>query len=153
MTDNFFFVPLQTKAMGRLLSIDFGKKRCGIAVTDVLQLVANGLTTVPTGELVEFVLSYLKRESVDAIVVGKPTTVRGEPSESMRYLTPVVNRLRKLVSPVPVVFYDERFTSVLAHRAMIDGGMRKMARRDKAIVDEISATIILNDYLQHRTRP
>lgn len=137
--------------MGRLMSIDFGRKRCGIAVTDTLQIAANGLTTVPTAELADFVSSYIIKEAVDAIIVGKPTTMRGEPSESMRYLTPAINRLSKLVAPVPVIFYDERFTSVLAHRAMIDGGMRKMARRDKAVVDEISASIILNDYLQSKT--
>lgn len=137
--------------MGRLLSIDFGRKRCGIAVTDTLQLAANGLTTVATAELAEFVTSYINKEPVEAVIVGKPTTMRGEPSESMRYLTPVINRLSKLIAPVPVIFYDERFTSVLAHRAMIDGGMRKMARRDKAMVDEISASIILNDYLQSKT--
>lgn len=134
--------------MGRLLSIDFGRKRCGIAVTDPLRIVANGLTTVPTGQLIEFVKKYIAAETVDRIVVGHPTTLRGEPSESMRYLTPVINRLRKEVAPLEVVFFDERFTSAIAHRAMIDGGMKKSDRRDKAIVDEISATILLNDYLQ-----
>lgn len=136
--------------MGRLLSIDFGTKRCGIAVTDSLRIVANGLTTVPTAQLADFVTNYMKQESVDEIIVGLPTTMRGEPSDSMRKLTPVINRLRKLVAPTPITFFDERFTSVLAHRSMIDGGMKKMARRDKAIVDEISATIILNDYLESR---
>lgn len=134
--------------MGRLLSIDFGRKRCGIAVTDPLRIVANGLTTVATASLIQFVKDYISRETVDRIVVGLPTTLRGEPSESMRYLTPAINRLKKEIAPMEVVFYDERFTSVLAHRAMIDGGMKKMDRRDKAIVDEISATILLNDYLQ-----
>lgn len=134
--------------MGRLLSIDFGRKRCGIAVTDIQRIVANGLTTVATGELIPFVKSYIAREPVDRIIVGHPTTLRGEPSDSMRYLTPVINRLKKEVAPLEVVFYDERFTSVLAHKAMLDGGMKKMDRRDKSIVDEISAAIILNDYLQ-----
>lgn len=136
--------------MGRYMSIDFGRKRCGIAVTDPLRIIANGLTTVATHTLNDFVKGYIARESVDRIVVGLPTTLRGEPSESMRYLTPAINRLRNaLGSDGPqIVFYDERFTSVLAHRAMIDGGMKKMQRRDKAIVDEISATILLNDYLQ-----
>ena len=136
--------------MGRLLSIDFGRRRCGIAVTDPLRIVANGLTTVPTAELTQFVKNYLARETVDRVVVGYPTTLRGEPSESMRYLTPAINRLRKEIAPVEVVFFDERFTSAIAHRAMIDGGMKKMDRRDKAIVDEISATILLNDFLQSR---
>ena len=136
--------------MGRLISIDFGRKRCGIAATDLLRIVANGVATVPTSSLIGFIKDYISREPVDLIVVGQPTTMKGEPSDSMRYLTPVINRLSKDVAPLPIVFYDERFTSVLAHRAMIDGGMKKMARRDKAIVDEISATIILNDYLQSR---
>ena len=136
--------------MGRLLSIDFGRRRCGIAVTDSLKIVANGLTTVATSSLIDFVKGYLATESVDAVIVGKPTTMRGEPSESMRYLEPVINRLRKEIAPVEIIFFDERFTSVLAHRAMIDGGMKKSDRRNKAIVDEISAAIILNDYLASR---
>ncbi len=137
--------------MGRLLSIDFGRKRCGIAVTDPLRIVAGGLTTIATQQLVEFVMTYTARENVDAVIVGLPKTVTGEPSESMRFLKPAIDRLRKgLGEAVPVIFFDERFTSVLAHRAMLDGGMKKMARRDKAIVDEISATIILNDFLQSR---
>lgn len=136
--------------MGRLLSIDFGRKRCGIAVTDPLRIVANGLTTVPTSTLIDFVKQYIATEGIDRIIVGLPTTMRGEPSESMRYLTPVINRLKKEIAPIEVTFFDERFTSAIAHRAMIDGGMKKMDRRDKAIVDEISATILLNDFLQSR---
>ena len=129
------------------MSIDFGRRRCGIAATDPLRIVANGVTTVATHNLIAFVKDYIEREGVDAVIVGQPKTLRGEPSDSMRYLEPVINRLKKEISPISVIFYDERFTSVLAHRAMIDGGMKKMDRRDKAIVDEISATIILNDYL------
>lgn len=136
--------------MKRILSIDFGKKRCGIAVTDTLQLIANGLTTVETPKLVDFISGYVAHEPVERIVVGFPTTMRGEESESMRYIRPGIARLKKALPDITVEFFDERFTSVLAHRAMIDGGMRKMARRDKAIVDEISATIILNDYLESR---
>lgn len=136
--------------MGRLLSIDFGRKRCGIAVTDPLRIVANGLTTVPTANLIDFIKNYISSEQVDRIIVGHPTTLRGEPSESMRYLTPIINRLKKEIAPLEVTFFDERFTSAIAHRAMIDGGMKKMDRRDKAIVDEISATILLNDFLQSR---
>ncbi|MDE7154537.1 MAG: Holliday junction resolvase RuvX [Muribaculaceae bacterium] len=137
--------------MGRIISIDYGRKRCGIAVTDPCRIVATGLTTVATAQLIPFVKSYVERENVDMIVVGQPTTMRGEPSESMRYITPGINRLRKELPQLDIVFFDERFTSVLAHRAMLDGGMKKMDRRDKAIVDEISATIILNDYLQSKT--
>ncbi|MBR5899192.1 MAG: Holliday junction resolvase RuvX [Muribaculaceae bacterium] len=137
--------------MGRLLSIDYGRKRCGIAVTDTLQIVANGLTTVATHTLVDFIKQYVAREQVDKIIVGKPTTMQGEESESMRYITPGINRLKKELPGVTIEFWDERFTSVLAHRSMIDSGMKKMARRDKAVVDEISATIILNDYLQSKS--
>lgn len=134
--------------MARLLSIDFGRKRCGIAATDPLQIVANGVGTVPTAQLTAWVKAYVAREAVEKIVVGLPTTLRGEPSESQRWLRPAIARLQRELPDVPVVYYDERFTSALAHRAMIDGGLHRMARRDKALVDEISATIILNDYLQ-----
>ena len=137
--------------MGSLLSIDYGRKRCGIAVTDSLQIVANGLTTVPTHTLIDFVKKYVATENVDKIIVGKPTTMRGEDSESMKYITPGINRLKKELPNIPIEFWDERFTSVLAHKSMIDSGMKKTARQDKAIVDEISATIILNDYLQSKS--
>lgn len=133
--------------MGRLLAIDFGRKRCGIAVTDALRIVANPLETVDTSQLIAFVKQYIAREKVDGIVVGKPKNLNGEDSDSMRYLTPVINKLRKEIAPTPITFFDERFTSVLAHRAMLDGGMRKMARRNKEVVDRISASIILNDFL------
>ncbi|MEE0979680.1 MAG: Holliday junction resolvase RuvX [Muribaculaceae bacterium] len=137
--------------MGRIISIDYGRKRCGIAATDPCRIIASGLTTVATAQLIPFIKDYTTREQVDLIVVGLPTTMRGEPSESMRYITPGINRLRKEVPGIAIEFFDERFTSVLAHKAMIDGGMKKSDRRDKAIVDEISATIILNDYLQSKT--
>lgn len=136
--------------MGRLLSIDYGRKRCGIAVTDVLKIVATGLTTVATAKLVEFIKQYVEKEDVERIVVGLPTTMRGEQSESMKYITPGVNRLRKELPGIEIVFFDERFTSVLAHKSMLASGMKKTDRQDKAIVDEISATIILNDYLQSK---
>ncbi len=136
--------------MARLMAIDFGRKRTGIAVTDPACIIANPLETVATASLVDWVKAYVEREGVERIVVGLPRTVRGEESQSMRYLTPVINRLKKVIAPVPVEFFDERFTSVLAHRAMIDGGMKKNDRRDKAVVDKISASIILNDYLSSR---
>ncbi|MBD5378340.1 MAG: Holliday junction resolvase RuvX [Bacteroides sp.] len=134
--------------MGRYLSIDYGRKRCGIAVTDTARIIASGLTTVQTCALEKFLADYMATEPVERIIVGLPTTMRGEPSESMRYITPAVNRLKKLFPNIPIEFFDERFTSVLAHRSMLDSGMKKSDRRDKAVVDEISATIILNDYLQ-----
>lgn len=136
--------------MGRILAIDFGRKRTGIAVTDVLKIVANGLATVPTHTLVEFLQDYVGREPVERIVVGLPRKLDGSPSESMKWLEPFLNRLRKVLPDVPVVMYDERFTSTLAHKAMIDGGMKKSDRRNKEIVDTIAATIILNDYLQSK---
>lgn len=130
------------------MAIDFGRKRCGIAVTDTLRIVANGLSTVPTASLPAFVVDYCRCETVDAIIVGEPRDMRGNPSESQRFITPALARLKKAMPGMTIIPFDERFTSVLAHRAMIDGGLSKMARRDKALVDEISATIILNDYLQ-----
>ena len=134
--------------MGRIIAIDYGRKRSGIAVTDTLQIVANGLTSVPTHTLLNFIKDYVSTENVDRIVVGLPKQMNNQPSENMKRIQPFVNRMRKEIPEIPIDMYDERFTSVLAHRAMIDGGMKKMARRDKAIVDEISATIILNDYLE-----
>ncbi len=132
------------------MSIDFGRRRCGIAVTDPLRIVASGLATVATAQLNDFVANYVRAEDVDLIVVGEPRDMHGNPSESTRYLKPAMARLRKVLPDMEIVSFDERFTSVLAHRAMLDGGLGKMARRDKALVDEISATIILNDYLQSR---
>lgn len=137
--------------MGRLLAIDYGRRRCGIAVTDTCRIVATGLVTVPTAELQQYILKYIAAEPVDEIIVGLPTTLHGEPSESMRYIRPGINALRKsLPEHIAIVFFDERFTSALAHRAMIDGGMRRSRRQDKAIVDEMAATIILNDYIQSK---
>ena len=136
--------------MGRILAIDYGRKRTGIAVTDTLQIVANGLTTVPTHQLLTFLKQYVAKEPVERIVVGLPKQMNNEPSESMRYIKPFLDQLAKEMPQMPVEMYDERFTSVIAHRAMLDGGMKKTARRDKAIVDEISATIILNDFLESR---
>ncbi len=133
--------------MARILGIDYGRKRTGLAVTDPLQIVAGSLGTVPTHTLEQFLLDYVAREPVERIVIGLPTQLDGQPSESMRYITPFVNRLKKVLPDMPIVMYDERFTSTIAHQAMIDGGMKKSDRRDKARVDAIAATIILNDYL------
>lgn len=136
------------RTMGRILGIDYGRKRTGVAVTDPLKIVAGNLATVPTHTLMQFIKDYIARETVECIVVGQPSQLNGEPSESMRYITPFVNRLKKELPDMPVVMYDERFTSTIAHQAMIDGGMKKSDRRDKSRVDAIAATIILNDYLQ-----
>lgn len=136
--------------MARILSIDYGKKRTGLAVTDPLQLIAGGLATVSTSELFEYLQAYIAREPVERIVIGEPRQPNGQPSENLSRVQQFVNRWRKAVPQIPIEFYDERFTSVLAHRAMLDGGLRKKARQDKALVDEISATIILEDYLRSR---
>ena len=136
--------------MGRILAIDYGRKRCGIAVTDPLKIIANGLETVATHKLMDFLKDYMNREQVDLIVIGLPTQLNGEPSESMKYITPFINRLKKVMPDMPIEMVDERFTSTIAHQAMIDGGMKKSDRRDKARVDTIAASIILNDYLQSK---
>lgn len=136
--------------MGRVLGIDYGRKRTGIAVTDPLQIVANNLATVPTHTLMQFIKEYVGRETVDRIVVGQPSQLNGEPSESMKYITPFVSRLKKELPDISIVMYDERFTSTIAHQAMIEGGLKKSDRRDKARVDAIAATIILNDFLKSR---
>lgn len=134
--------------MGRLLAIDYGRKRCGIAVTDPLRIVATGLATVATAALTEWLRSYMGAETVDRIVVGLPRDMRGRASESMRWIEPGIGRLRRALPGVEIEWFDERFTSVIAHRAMIESGMKKSDRRDKAAVDTMAAAIILNDYLQ-----
>lgn len=136
--------------MGRILAIDYGTKRTGIAVTDPLRIIANGLETVPTHMLQTWLKQYLAAQPVDIIVVGKPTQMDGAPSETMAHITPLAEKLRAEYPNKQVVLHDERFTSCLAHRAIIDGGVPKMARRDKALVDTVSATIILQSYLESR---
>ena len=136
--------------MGRILSIDYGQKRTGLAVTDPLQIIANGLTTVPTAQLVDFILDYMKREQVERIIVGLPRQNSGEYSENMKRITPFVNRLKKLLPETPLEMVDERFTSVIAHRTMLDAGLKKKDRQNKALVDEISACIILQTYMEGR---
>lgn len=135
----------------RILSIDYGKKRTGLAVTDPLQIIAGGLGTVETSVLYEYIEAYIQREQVERIVIGKPMQPNGQPSENMVRVENFYNRWRKAHPEIPIEYYDERFTSVLAHRAIIDGGVKKKTRREnKGLVDEISATIILQDYLQSR---
>ena len=136
--------------MARILSIDYGKKRTGIAVTDPLPIIAGGLATVSTSELFDYLQAYIAREQVEMIVIGEPRQPNGEPSENLARVQQFVNRWRKAVPQVPIHFYDERFTSVLAHQAMLDGGLKKKARQNKGLVDEISATIILEDYLRSK---
>lgn len=136
----------------RILSIDYGKKRTGLAVTDPLQIVAGGLATVATADLFQYLTDYIAREPVERIVIGEPRQPNGQPSENFARVQQFVNRWRNARKDVPIEFFDERFTSVLAHQAMIDGGLKKKARQNKALVDEISATIILQDYMRARKR-
>lgn len=135
-------------SMSRILAIDYGKKRTGLAVTDPMQIIASGLTTVATTELMDFILNYVAQEKVERILVGHPKQMNNEDSENMKRIIPFVNLLKKKLPTVPVDLVDERFTSVLAHQAMLDGGLKKKARQNKALVDEISATIILQSYLE-----
>lgn len=138
--------------MGRLLAIDYGRKRCGVAATDTLRIVATALETVATYDLNTYILGYISREPVDAIIVGWPLNMNGEPSESTRYIRPGIERLRKVLpESIRIIFFDERFTSSLAHRSMIDSGMTRTQRRDKSLPDRMAATIILNDFLQSRS--
>lgn len=138
--------------MARILSIDYGKKRTGLAVTDPLQLIAGGLATVSTTELFDFLTNYVRRESVERIVIGEPRQPNGQPSENLARVQQFVARWRKAVPEIPIDYYDERFTSVLAHQVMLDAGLKRKTRQNKALVDEISATIILEDYMRSRSR-
>lgn len=134
--------------MGRILAIDYGRKRCGVAVTDILRISANGLPTVRTCDLENFLAEYCAKEPVDMILVGEPRTVRGEESESMKYIRPFLKRLSKLLPDKPVEMVDERFTSVQAHRDMITAGFKKSDRQRKELADEMSAVLILTSYLE-----
>lgn len=136
--------------MARILSIDYGRKRTGLAVTDPMQLIAGGLATVATSELFDWLQAYIQKEQVERIVIGEPKQPNGKPSENLERVMQFVHRWRRAVPAIPIELYDERFTSVLAHQAMLDGGLRKKARQDKALVDQISATIILEDYMRAR---
>lgn len=136
--------------MSRILAIDYGRKRTGLAVTDPMQIIANGLTTVATHELVDFIQKYVCQEKVERIIIGHPKQMNYEDSENMKNIIPFMNRLKKLLPEIPVELVDERFTSVLAHQAMLAGGLKKKDRQNKALVDEISATIILQSYLESK---
>ncbi|MDR1091602.1 MAG: Holliday junction resolvase RuvX [Prevotella sp.] len=134
--------------MGRFLALDYGTKRTGIAVSDTLRIIANGLTTVPTHTLPEFLKSYLAKEDVERIIVGLPKQMNNEYSENMKYIRPFVKKLQATYPDIRIEYYDERFTSVLAHKTIIDAGLKKSDRQNKALVDEVSATIILQDYME-----
>ena len=136
--------------MGRILAIDYGKKRVGIAVTDPARIIATGLQTVLSHEVLKFLQDYTAKEKIDLFVVGHPKQMNNQESENMRNIVPFINQLKKKLPNIPVELVDERFTSVLAHQAMLDGGLKKKDRQNKALVDEISATIILQSYLESK---
>lgn len=136
--------------MGRILAIDFGKKRTGIAVTDEMQIIASGLTTVDTKELISFLKEYTSKEKVDLFLVGKPKQMDNTDSESEELIVPFLKKLENQFSKIPMQRVDERFTSKMAFQTMIDSGLKKNQRKNKALVDEISATIILQSYLYHQ---
>lgn len=133
--------------MPRIIAIDYGSKRVGIAVTDPLKMIASGLTTVHSQELIKFLEDYLAKEAVDCIVVGEPKTLANEPSDSARYIDPFVTHLRKKFPTIKIERFDERFTSKLAQQAMLMGGLKKKDRANKGTVDMVSATILLQDYM------
>jgi putative Holliday junction resolvase len=136
--------------MSRILAMDYGEKRIGIAVTDEMQIIASGLTTVPTKEIFEFLEKYLKEEKVELFLIGEPKQMNNTASESEKLITPFINKLKARFSQTPIKRVDERFTSKMAFQTMIDSGLKKKQRQNKALVDEISATIILQSYLYNQ---
>jgi putative Holliday junction resolvase len=136
--------------MGRILAIDYGQKRVGLAVTDMLHITANGLDTVPVHEVLNYLEKYIATEPVDKFVIGLPKQLNGQDSDSMQYIRPFVVGLQRKFPEIEIVYVDERFTSVLDHRAMLEGGLKKSDRQNKGLVDKISATIILQSYLESR---
>ena len=136
--------------MGRILAIDYGQKRVGIAVTDPLKIIANGLTTVHSKDIFTFLEDYLSKEEVETIVVGYPVTLKNEGAQSLKYINPFIKKLLIKFPNFNVETFDERFTSKLAQIAMIEGGMKKKDRQNKALTDKISATIILQSFMESK---
>ncbi len=136
--------------MSRILAIDYGRKRCGIAVTDTLQICANGLPTTPTHLLMRFIKDYCGKEDVELIIVGQPKQLDGSPSESEKYISPFIRNLKKELPAIRIERFDERFTSTIAHREMIAAGFRKSQRQEKGRADDMAAVLILTEYLQSR---
>lgn len=136
--------------MGRILSIDYGEKRCGIAVTDELQIIASGLTTVPTSDLISFLKTYFEKETVELVLVGEPKRMNNEASQSEVFIQEFLKQFNMTFKEMPLQRVDERFTSKMAFQTMIDSGLKKKQRQNKALVDEISATIILQSYLYNK---
>jgi putative Holliday junction resolvase len=136
--------------MARVLALDFGKKRTGIAVTDELQIIASGLTTVDTKDIFTFLRNYIQKENVELFLIGEPKQMNNEVSESEAMIIPFIKKLNNIFAKIPVKRIDERFTSKMAFQTMIDSGLSKKKRKDKALIDEISATIILQTYLYNK---
>lgn len=136
--------------MARVLSIDYGKRRTGLAVTDPCQIIAGGLTTVETSQLLKFLQDYVAKEPVERFVVGLPKQTNGLDSENLPRVQAFVQRLSSVFPEIPVEWWDERYTSVMAHQVMLDSGIGRKARQNKALVDEISATIILQGWMERR---
>jgi len=134
--------------MGRFLAIDYGTKRTGLAASDTLKIIANGLTTVPTHTLLDYLKKYLEKEDVERIIVGLPKQMNNEYSDNMKHIRPFVKKLQLLYPDIPVELYDERFTSALAQKTIIEAGLKKKDRQNKALVDEVSAVIILQSYME-----
>jgi putative holliday junction resolvase len=137
--------------MGRIIGIDWGLKRIGLAVTDPLRIFASPLTTVGTGEFYKFIDDYIKNEEVDAFVVGYPVQMNNKPSASVSYINPFIRKLKKNYPDITIYLEDERFTSQIAHRTMLDGGLKKKDRQDKSIADKISASIILQSFMDNKS--
>ncbi|MDP5201604.1 Holliday junction resolvase RuvX [Flavobacterium sp. DG2-3] len=133
--------------MPRILSIDYGQKRTGIAVTDEMQIIASGLTTIPTHTLIDFLKDYFAKEKVEAVLIGEPKQMNGQPSESASVINGFVTHFSNIFPDMKVIRVDERFTSKMAFQTMIDSGLSKKQRQNKSLIDEISATILLQDYL------
>jgi putative Holliday junction resolvase len=136
--------------MGRILAIDYGRKRVGLAVTDPLQIIASPLDTVPTGEIEKYLADYFRKENVDAIVIGYPVKMNNQPSEAAKDINPFIKRIKKLFPGKSVYLADERFTSVIGQRTLIEGGVKKKRRMDKSLVDKISASLILRSFLERK---
>jgi putative Holliday junction resolvase len=137
--------------MGRILAIDYGQKRTGIAVTDSLQLIANGLDTVPSHLVINYLKEYFIREAVELVVIGFPRQMNNTASEAVKYVEEFIALFKKNFTGIPIYLMDERFTSKMAFRAMIDGGVKKQQRRDKALINKISATILLQSYMEMKS--
>lgn len=136
--------------MGRLVALDVGRKRTGVAATDVLKIIPSPIGYMPTHEVAEWLVNYCKQEEVEALVVGAPKQANNTDSESVKYIEPLVNRIKKLLPELPVIRYDERYTSVIAQRSIIASGVPKAKRREKGLVDEVSAVIILRDFMESK---